>query len=88
MIHKLTHLEVINLETYLLTSSDSNHSSKLIVSIIIVAFTIKEKRHVSRKDRAVSRSNIQPSSEYFSAHTGYILILRIVRVYVELCGES
>ena len=36
-------------------------------SLAVVAFTKKKKeRHISRKDRAVSRANTQPSSEYFN----------------------
>ena len=55
-------------------SSDSDYSSKSTV-LVIVAFT---KRHISKKDRAASRANTQPFSEYFSVHTPFMLILCIV----------
>ena len=42
-------------------SNDSNHSSKFTV-LVVVAFTEKDTRHISRNDGA----STQPSTEYFS----------------------
>ena len=64
------------------------YSSKFtVLLIIIVAFTKKkENRHISKEDRAASRANTQPSNEYFSIRTRFILILWFV--YMLSYGES
>ena len=42
--------------------------------------TQKEKGDISTKDRAANRTNIQPSCEYFSAHTRITLIFWFVNM--------
>ena len=60
-------------------SSDSNHSSKFTV-LVVVAFNKnnRKERHISKQDRAASRATTQPSSEYFGVSMRIILILCFV----------
>ena len=51
-----------------------NYSTKF-TAIVVVAFTKKRKRQISKQDRAASRANIQPFYEYFSVRRRIILIL-------------
>ena len=70
-------LENIILIILINTSSDSNHLSKFTIWLI-VAFTTKEKRHISKKDRAACRAYTQSFTKYAN-HTYFV-----IRVYVEL----
>ena len=70
LIHKPTHLD-----SYLeMILSNSNHLSKFKALVVIVAFTTKDNRHISNKDRTASRVNTQPFSEYFIVRTRIIVI--------------
>ena len=52
--------------------SDLNHLTKFAV-LVVVALE-KKNRHISKDDRAASRANVQPISEYFSVRMQIILI--------------
>ena len=59
----------------------------LVTVLVIVAFTKNENRHISKKtERAASRANTQPSSEYFNVRTRFIFILCFVDMLCQ--GES
>ena len=66
-----------------MSTSDVNHSIKFAV-LVVVAFT-KTKKKV-HKDKAASRVNTQPSSEYFSVRMLITLILYFS--YMLSYGES
>ena len=54
-------------DSYYVLINDSNHSKKF-AELVVVVFKTKEKNYISKNDRAASRLNIQPVSEYFSGH--------------------
>ena len=57
-------------------------------SLSRLAFTTKEKRHISKKDRPASKTkNRQPFSEYFSVRTLIMLILWFLYVCWVMKGE-
>ena len=55
-------------------SSGSNPSTKFSV-LVVVAFTKKDNRYISKKYMAASRADTQPSSEYFRVRMRVILNL-------------
>ena len=54
--------------------------------LVAIAFTKKEIRHISKKDRSASRANTQPYIEYFSVRKQFIFNLCLV--YMLSYGES
>ena len=61
---------ILNLSIILINESSD---SKFTV-LVVVAFTTKEKSHISKNHRTTSKANTQPSSKYFSVRIRFILI--------------
>ena len=46
--------------------------------LVVVVFTIKEKRLISKKDKAASRAKTQPFNEYFNVRMRIIIRIMIL----------